>query len=177
MTQLKRTVEQVAADSRTSRARQADTAFYKHIAQVHFNAWHYAEDDVLSSLVDHVFHRLDLGEIADDPYGADVASIQKQFDKAALAEQQANDQLAAAERKLAVLSASRATQENNRAELADAVAKDVAKGASVKLAMTTLSSTLQNIGLATVPNSVNELLAASRAQREELLQAARCWLR
>ena len=60
MRQLRRRVAELATDARESGAQQRDITFFKHIAQVEFNAWHYAEGDVLTSLVDHIFTRLDL---------------------------------------------------------------------------------------------------------------------
>lgn len=36
-------------------------AYYRRIAQVRFNAWHYAESNVITSIVDHVFRNLRFG--------------------------------------------------------------------------------------------------------------------
>ncbi len=64
MRQLKRRVAEIAADAKSSGAPQRELSFYKNIAQVEFNAWHYAETDVLTSLVEHIFKRLDMGDTA-----------------------------------------------------------------------------------------------------------------
>ena len=39
---------------------QRDTPFWKRIVQVEFNAWHYVDGDLWSSLVDHIFTQLNL---------------------------------------------------------------------------------------------------------------------
>ena len=62
MRRVRQRVATIAADARLSGADQRELTFYRHIAQVDFNAWQYAEGDVLASLVQEIFRRLDLGE-------------------------------------------------------------------------------------------------------------------
>ena len=79
--QIQRQVRELARRSRSS----PNPAHYAHVRNIEFNAWHYAEADVLSSLVDHVFNRLDLGEGTGDTYQTSLAAAETQLAKAGLA--------------------------------------------------------------------------------------------
>src|SRR5262249_54854216 len=41
---------------------QSEIAFYKHVAQIEFNAWHYSEGELLPSLVEHILQNLKTDE-------------------------------------------------------------------------------------------------------------------
>jgi hypothetical protein len=58
MRRLRGRVAQLAADARDSGELQRDVAFHKRIAQVEFNAWHYAESNLWASLVEHILANL-----------------------------------------------------------------------------------------------------------------------
>ncbi len=62
MRHLRREVEQVARDARDSKQPQSEIAFYKHIVQIEFNAWHYGEGNLWAGLVEHIFRNLRLNK-------------------------------------------------------------------------------------------------------------------
>jgi hypothetical protein len=51
--------------SRSSNKPQRDNTYFKRIAQVEFNAWHYVGGDLWASLVAHIFEHIKIGE--DEP--------------------------------------------------------------------------------------------------------------
>ena len=58
MRRMRRAVDELSRESRDSGAPQHELAFHKRIAQVEFNAWHYAEGNLWASLVDHLLANL-----------------------------------------------------------------------------------------------------------------------
>ena len=61
MRSLQQRVARLAHDATQSGMAQRDIGYYKHIAQVEFNAWHYAGADLWASLVDNIFTKLWIG--------------------------------------------------------------------------------------------------------------------
>jgi hypothetical protein len=171
MGQLKRRVDQIAADTRASHARQADVSFYKHIAQVQFNAWHYAETDVLSSLVDHVFNRLDLGEVTTDTFETGIVVAQTELAQAGLDEKRKAIALNTAEVELDKLAESRKAQEEQRASAAAAARRAVSADETMKTVLASAESVLKDVGWGGVSGAANELIVAISAQRAELERA------
>lgn len=169
MGQLKRRVDQITTDTRASHARQVDVSFYKHIAQVQFNAWHYAETDVLSSLVDHVFNRLDLGEATSDAFESGIVVAQTELAQAGLAEKKAASALGAAQGELAALAESRRMQEEQRTSAAAAAARGaVTADQSMKCLLASADAVLKDVGWGGVSGAASEFIAAIRSQRAEL---------
>lgn len=75
MRQMRKRVKQLALAAQESRKPQRECAFYKNIAQIEFNAWHYMEGDNLwACLVEHIFSNLGLPQ---DTTAAQVESRQK----------------------------------------------------------------------------------------------------
>jgi hypothetical protein len=62
---IKRRIAQLTQDKAVIGRPQSTTQFWKHIVQVEFNAWHYVEGDLWSSLVDHIFNQLSLASDKD----------------------------------------------------------------------------------------------------------------
>jgi KAP-like P-loop domain-containing protein/WD40 domain-containing protein len=61
MRSLQQRVAQLAHEASQSGLAQRDVGYYKHIAQVEFNAWHYAGADLWASLVENIFTKLWIG--------------------------------------------------------------------------------------------------------------------
>ncbi len=61
MRSLQQRVAQLAHEASESGLAQRDVGYYKHIAQVEFNAWHYAGADLWASLVENIFTKLWIG--------------------------------------------------------------------------------------------------------------------
>src|SRR5579862_718315 len=77
MRQMRRRVTQLALSAQESHKPQRECAFYKNIAQIEFNAWHYTEGDNLwACLVEHIFSNLGLPQ---DTTAAQVESRQMQI--------------------------------------------------------------------------------------------------
>jgi len=55
---LRRSVENRAKEAMSAASRNEDTPYFSNIVHVDFNAWHYAEDALTSSLVDTIFRAL-----------------------------------------------------------------------------------------------------------------------
>ncbi len=58
MQRLRRRVQEIGREARTSGRVQQDVDFYKYIVQIDFNAWHYVEGNLWASLVQHIFENL-----------------------------------------------------------------------------------------------------------------------
>ncbi len=58
MRKLKSQVEFISRRVRNSGIMQKDAAFYKHIVQIEFNAWHYSSGNLWASLMDHIWKNL-----------------------------------------------------------------------------------------------------------------------
>ena len=52
---LKNTVETLSTSARVSGKLQKEVAYYKHIVQIEFNAWHYVQADLWAGLLDRIF--------------------------------------------------------------------------------------------------------------------------
>ncbi|HXM58520.1 MAG TPA: P-loop NTPase fold protein, partial [Candidatus Dormibacteraeota bacterium] len=87
MRRLRDRVAELATGARASGLLQREVGYYKHIAQVEFNAWHYANADLWASLVDNLFTQL---WIAGDPPHAARKRVEALF-----GEMQASDAAAA----------------------------------------------------------------------------------
>jgi peptidoglycan hydrolase CwlO-like protein len=57
---IRRRIDQLIELEEIQSKPQRDIPFWKRIVQVDFNAWHYVEGDLWSSLVDHIFTQLNL---------------------------------------------------------------------------------------------------------------------
>lgn len=53
-------IDQLLKSKQVQSSDQRDIPFWKRIVQVEFNAWHYVDGDLWSSLVDHIFTQLNL---------------------------------------------------------------------------------------------------------------------
>lgn len=60
MKSLRRRIDKITEDARSSNQPQKEIDIYKHVVQIEFNAWHYVESDLWASLVDHIFRNLRL---------------------------------------------------------------------------------------------------------------------
>jgi hypothetical protein len=58
MNQIRRRVEELSKKAQGSGQRQSEYPYYKRIAQIEFNAWHYVEGNLWASLVEHIFANL-----------------------------------------------------------------------------------------------------------------------
>jgi hypothetical protein len=65
MRQMRKRVELLSKGARDSGKAQNELGYYKNIAQIEFNAWHYIEGNLWASLVNHIFANLRLSE--DEP--------------------------------------------------------------------------------------------------------------
>ena len=58
MRALRSAVDSLSAEARAAERMQRELPFYKHIAQIEFNAWHYVEGNLWASLVEHILENL-----------------------------------------------------------------------------------------------------------------------
>jgi hypothetical protein len=164
MEQLRRQVAAIAADALASRVPQSDVSFFKRIAQVKFNAWHYAEADVLSSLVEHVFRRLDLGDRG-DIYTESKQAAQEKLARASKEEMQAQSELVVAEQELAQITERREATEAIRETKAAQLRHEAEVDATVR---TTATAALDSVGWKATGGAAAELIDALRENRREL---------
>jgi hypothetical protein len=173
MGQLRRRVAAIAADARESGALQREVTFFKHIAQVEFNAWHYAEGDVLASLVDHIFSRLDLGEGV-GYVEQEQARRLKEVAAAQLESLKAEQDRERSAKELADIQQERRDKERQReiqrAEL-EAAIPELAPAVPTEL-QRVASGALAAIGWGRVPEVVSELRHELVAARTELGRGA-----
>lgn len=62
MRHIQSRVREICQEAQKSEKPQADIAYYRHVAQIEFNAWHYSEGELLPSLVDHILQNLRLDD-------------------------------------------------------------------------------------------------------------------
>jgi len=112
---MRRTREQVALRAKAAEAKGRDAEDHTRIAQVEFNAWHYSENDVVSSMVDHIFRNLRIDPQDEDDEtlrrrGEELMSVlaasQGRLTSTATGVTAAEERLREAERKLAEAHAS-----------------------------------------------------------------------
>ncbi len=58
MESVRERISALLADESVGRQPQSRTPFWKRVIPIEFNAWHYAEGDLLASLIDHIFTEL-----------------------------------------------------------------------------------------------------------------------
>jgi hypothetical protein len=58
MRALRSAIDGLSADARAAGRMQRELPFYKNIAQIEFNAWHYVEGNLWASLVEHILENL-----------------------------------------------------------------------------------------------------------------------
>jgi hypothetical protein len=80
--QLQKGVSWITQQARQSGRMQKDVPFYKHVVQIEFNAWNYAEGNLWAALVQHILENL---RLSDDPKDKDLvaarrAHLQKQME-------------------------------------------------------------------------------------------------
>ncbi|HEY0321990.1 MAG TPA: P-loop NTPase fold protein [Pyrinomonadaceae bacterium] len=63
MRRLRKRISNISREARSSPLPQSQLAFYRRIAQIEFNAWHYSESNLWASLVEYIFQNL---RISDD---------------------------------------------------------------------------------------------------------------
>ena len=161
MRQVKRRVAALAADASASDAHQSAISFYKRIAQVEFNAWHYAEADVLTSMVEHIFNRLDLGDAPGYAESERLARLQAV----------ARSERAVADAETG-LSAERVERDRLRLELvelerqrdrrAQELVAERGKAEALQVAATTARGVLRDLGLGAAMQTVDDLRGALR---------------
>ncbi|HVF41988.1 MAG TPA: P-loop NTPase fold protein [Pyrinomonadaceae bacterium] len=62
MRRLIKRVDKITEDARLSGMRQGEIGFYKRVAQIEFNAWHYVEGNLWASLVENIFQNLKISQ-------------------------------------------------------------------------------------------------------------------
>jgi hypothetical protein len=55
---LQRRIRELCTKAGESGKPQAEVAYFKHVAQIEFNAWHYSEGTLIASLVEHILQNL-----------------------------------------------------------------------------------------------------------------------
>ncbi|RJQ83093.1 P-loop NTPase fold protein [Amycolatopsis panacis] len=56
--ELQRSIERLTTQARVPVERGQDTPFLRNVAQIEFNAWQYVDDNILASLLEHIFRNL-----------------------------------------------------------------------------------------------------------------------
>lgn len=158
---MKRVEERVVALAQEEDARDY---YYRHVAQVRFNAWHYSESNVVASLVDHIFKNLRFG-----PKESEAELAARRQD--ALAEMQlAKDLVRAREAELDTARAEEAAKAKTFAEVEAEVTPAIAKRREeIEVAQATLDELTRK--LAAVTEGERERLAKA-ADQAPLLEAA-----
>ena len=170
MRQIKRRVAEIAADAKGSGARQRELSFYKEIAQVEFNAWHYAETDVLTGLVEHIFNRLDIGDTAGIVEQEKIKALRALAD----AEQKAGenaDEIRRHEQELAAIETQRREREKLRNARAAQLLHDASEDQKRKKIVEVARDALQAVGWGTAAEAFAGLIDDIDAASDELRRA------
>jgi WD40 repeat protein len=163
---LESAVAQLASASRASGVMQKEIEFYKHVVQVEFNAWHYAQGELWPSLVETIFANLRL--YPGEPPDAVDRREREILEKASLAELRLTSaQQKGREAELAVEVAER--ERNRLQEEVDAQTKRLAElrtqdpleeAALGPHVQATINELLASLGLGPVGESARELAEA-----------------
>jgi hypothetical protein len=98
MRRLRKRVDKLSEKAQESGQMQRDLPYYKRIAQIEFNAWHYVESNLWASLVEHIFSNL---RVTGDKNEGVLEKLQKhllnQLNVKIAAERQADERVKAAE--------------------------------------------------------------------------------
>lgn len=101
MRRLRKRISALAKESRNSPLPQRDVAFYRRIAQIEFNAWHYSESNLWASLVEYIFQNLKISDEDDtDALKAREEALLKEMKVEERAKAQAEEQEKEAQQKL-----------------------------------------------------------------------------
>jgi hypothetical protein len=66
MGRLVEEIKDISTDAHESDQLQKNISFYKYIAQIRFNVWHYVDANLWISLVEHIFNQLQVDVVDDD---------------------------------------------------------------------------------------------------------------
>lgn len=72
--QLQKGVSSISQQARQSDRMQKEVPFYKHVVQIEFNAWNYAEGNLWAALVQHILENL---RLSDDPKDRDLVAARR----------------------------------------------------------------------------------------------------
>lgn len=167
MRRLQKAVGALSREARESGVMQRELPFYKHVVQIEFNAWHYAEGNLWASLVEHILSNL---RVADGERGTATEELQKRWlDELGFAEQarvaadratdEARREVDAADR---ALNDAEAALEQRKIEFASLSAEKVLRDFTLSGAGKAVRDALDPLGLATtgLGESAGELQAA-----------------
>jgi KAP family P-loop domain len=170
MRQVKRRVAEIAADAKGSGAPQRELSFYKKIAQVEFNAWHYAETDVLTGLVEHIFNRLDTGDTAGIVEQEKAKALRALADAEEKAGEKA-DQIRGCEQELAAIEARRREHEQLRKSREDQLMRDASEAEKRQEIVASAKTALSAIGWGSTADAFAGLIHDINAASDELRRA------
>ncbi|MDQ3798926.1 MAG: P-loop NTPase fold protein [Acidobacteriota bacterium] len=101
MRRLRKRIDTLSRIARNSEKMQKDVPYYKRIAQIEFNAWHYVEGNLWASLVEHIFKNL---RVADEENEDVISNLQQhllsKLNIERIAAQQASDKVDSAKQEL-----------------------------------------------------------------------------
>lgn len=127
MRRLRKRVTKLSNLAQNAKVMQRDLPYYKRIAQIEFNAWHYVESDLWASLVEHIFDNLyitgdkDVLKLQEHLIG-ELGVKKTELAAAKELEKAAGDDLKAKENELSI---ARQKLEEERQELQKVKVKDV----------------------------------------------------
>ena len=165
MRALRSAIEGLSAEARAVNKMQRDIPFYKNIAQIEFNAWHYVEGNLWASLVEHILDNLYQKKDPLVTRQLQEGLIKKLAEETALA-QATNNAMATAEAATKSaqeeLSTAQKKLDDKTAEVAKLNSASVRKDFKLTGAYEPVSKALKQLGIDRVGNSAAELEAALR---------------
>ena len=170
MRQIKHRVAEIAADARSSGAPQRELSFYKNIAQVEFNAWHYAESDVLTGLVEHIFTRLDIGDKAGIVQQAKDSALRALADAEEKAGKKA-DHIRHSEHELAAIEARQLEHMKIRDARAAQLLRDASREQERGAIVLGAKNALRAVGWASAADDITDLMRDLDQASDELRRA------
>jgi len=167
MGQLRRTIAQLANEANNSKKMQRELPFYKRIAQIEFNAWHYVEGNLWASMVEHILDNLRVSE-KQTPTATEQLQ-QYWIKKLGFAEQakieadrKASEASAKVSKAEGEVQAAASQLETKKSELQELSRKSVARDFKLSGALPLISESLEPLGLTPLSDAVMDLQSSLR---------------
>jgi len=162
MGQLRRAIAQLANEASNSKKMQRELPFYKRIAQIEFNAWHYVEGNLWASMVEHILDNL---RVSEKQTPTATEQLQKYWidrlgfaEKAKIeADRKASEASAKVSKAEGEVQAAASQLETKKSELQELSRKSVARDFKLSGALPLISESLEPLGLTPLSAAVMDL--------------------
>ena len=176
---LQRRIRELCTKAAESGKPQAEVAYFKHVAQIEFNAWHYSEGTLIASLVEHILQNLrTTDEESDQQVAARRELILTNLIEGRQQETAAEDKVKAAQDKVDAKQTEIDGLKDRQRDERKKIANNISSWAVLDTARAAISldpgtdaaarQTLQKLGITEVGAAARDLQATLARARDEL---------